>query len=373
MSRTQLAIALCSLLVASVLLSLHPLIGVFDSFFYWGAIQVFLQGGDPYSFEALGSLLNDSIRHIPHSQHIIAHPGTLTFMLPFYAWPFPIAKFLLTFTSLAVYLSCVKRLQRLWRPLPACCVILMWGYIPFLTALYFGQFSIFLALGTVLALEWVESSSRPWWKWALAMGLYAIKPQSFVVAAPLLILEFLRTSSRRDRILTLCCFVLMTALTVPMLAYLPNWLQANQFMYQHTSATLSSYVRDWGTALGYESGLWLWALPAASLLALLGLRVRITNSISLLFVLTLSQLTAPYVWVYDSCALMPMFYALIGAIGTMREPRWRWHLGVIFTSISVFPIYLAIDADFSFMRMHNVCLGIAAVLLLTGVRRYLKQ
>jgi drug/metabolite transporter (DMT)-like permease len=69
---------------------------------------------------------------------------------------------------------------------------------------------------------------------------------------------------------------------------------------------------------------------------------------------------------------MPLFYALLGAIMAMPEPRWRRYVGIIFTSVSVFPIYLAIDSDFGFMRLHNVCLAIAAVLLLPGLRKYLE-
>ena len=239
--------------------------------------------------------------------------------------------------------------------------------------MYFGQFSVFLLLGTVLLLEWIQSTDRPWWKWTAAMAVLAIKPQGFIVATPLLVLEFIRTSSAADKARAVGTFSLIALLSAPLLAYLPEWTVSNHFSHQHRSATISSYARDLGIWLGYDSPLWLWTLPVASLAVLFACRVRIHDSLSLLLVFTLSQLIAPYIWVYDSCALMPLFYALIGAVGTMKEPRWRWHLGIVFMSVSVFPIYLAINPDFSFMRMHNVCLAIAAVLLLPGVRAYLRR
>jgi hypothetical protein len=372
MRHVHFVIRLIIFSLVSFWIALNPIFGTFDSVTHWGAIQLFLSGGDPYNFEALREILSDKLRDLPLSQRIGGHPWTLTVMLPFYAWPFPISKFLLAFANLSVYHLCVTRLTRLWRPLPALTPLLMWLYFPLLVTLYFGQFSVFLCLGTVLLLEWLASSNRPWWKWTLAMLLWAIKPQGFIVAAPLLVCEFIRTSSTKDR-LRAAGTGLVTALTaMPLLVFLPQWIASNRFSHEHRSATLSCYMRDLGVSLGYDSPLWLWALSLTSIVVLFALRVRITEPLSLLLLLALSQLVAPYLWVYDSCALMPLFYALLGAIMAMPEPRWRRYVGIIFTSVSVFPIYLAIDSDFGFMRLHNVCLAIAAVLLLPGLRKYLE-
>lgn len=373
MRHAHLLFTLVIFALLSLAITFHPLLGVFDSVAYWGALQIFLHGGDPYNFEELERQLAGILRQVPHSQRIGGHPWTLTFTIPFYLWPFPIAKFLLAFTNLSLYYLCIRRLESLWHPLPRFASLLMWGYIPFLATMFFGQFSIFLLLGTILLIEWLESTERPWWKWAIGMTLLAIKPQGFVVVAPLLAREFLRTSSAKDRRYAVGMFVLVTLLSSPLLTYLPEWFSSNRFSHQHRTATLSSYARDLGALLGYDSALWLWALPAISLGTLLALGVRVTNTPSLLLILTLSQVTAPYLWVYDACALMPLFYALIGAVQCMKEPGWRRHLGILFSSVAIFPIYLTFDSDFSFMRMHNVCMGIAAILLLPGLREYLRK
>jgi hypothetical protein len=332
-----------------------------------------LHGGDPYNFEALRELLKERMPHVPSFQRIGGHPWNLTFMLPFYAWPFPIAKFLLAFTNLSVYYLCVQRLSKVWPPLPRFTPLLMWGYLPFLATLYFGQFSVFLLLGTVLLIEWLGSTNRPWWKWALAMALFAVKPQGFIVAAPLLLIEFLKTTSTRDWAYAFGFFALLVVVSSPLLVYLPEWFSLNYFSYQHRSATLSTYARDLAELYGFTSPLWVWALPTISLATLLALRVRVTDATSLLLTLTLSQLTAPYLWIYDATALMPLFYALIGAIAVMKGPEWRRQVGILFASISIFPIYVAFDSDFSFMLMHTVCLAIAAMMLLPGVRGYLRR
>jgi hypothetical protein len=294
-------------------------------------------------------------------------------MLPIYVWPFPVAKFLLAFTSLSLYYLSILRLKKLWPPLPRYAPLLMWGYIPLLATLYFGQFSVFLLVGAVLLVEWIESPNRPWWKWALAMALLSIKPQGFIVAAPFIIREFVRTASPRDVARTVGFFLLLAPLSTPLLVYLPEWLTSNRFSHHLRTATLSTYVRDCGALLGYDSPLWLWALPLASVVFIVVTRVRVIDSSSLLLVLAISQVTAPYLWIYDACALMPLFYALIGAAYIMHEPRWRRFIGIIFTSIAIFPVYLAIDSDFSFMVMHNVFLTIAAVFLLPGLRGYLRR
>jgi hypothetical protein len=292
-------------------------------------------------------------------------------MFPFYVWPFPIAKFLLAFTNLSVYYFCILRLRKIWPPLPPFFSLIMWGYIPFLATMYFGQFSIFLLLGMVLLIDWFQFSDRPWWKWVFAMALLAIKPQGFLVATPLLMMEFVRSSTSRDWLKATGVVLLMLVLSSPLLAYTPEWIVSSAFSHQLRTATLSSYVRDIGAFLGYDTSIWLWALPIASLVTLLALGVRITGVTSLLLIVTLSQLTAPYIWVYDACALMPLFYALLGAAVMMEEPRWRRYLGIGFASVAIFPIYLAVDSDFSFMLMHNVCMGISAVLLLPGLQGYL--
>jgi len=373
MRHTHLVITLSLFAVVSLWITRSPLFGVFDSLTHWGAVQLFLQGHDPYDFDALRALLSERMKNVPLSQRIGGHPWTLTFMLPFYAWPFPLAKFLLAFTNLSVYHLCIVRLGKMWNPLPRFTPLLMWLYIPFLVAMYFGQFSVFLALGTVLLLEWIQSENRPWWKWTAAMALLALKPQGFLVAAPLLGLEFLRTTSPTDRVRTIGVFALLAVISSPLLVFFPEWIASNHFSHDLRTATLSTYVREAAGFFGYDSPLWLWALPALASGALLARGVMITNAPTLLVVLLLSQLTAPYIWVYDACALMPLFYALIGAIATMKEPRWRWHLGGIFASVAIFPIYLSIDSDFSFMVMHNVSMGIATALVLPGVREYLKN
>jgi hypothetical protein len=373
MQHARFAIRLIIFFMVSLWVARHPVFGVFDSITHWGAIQLFLSGEDPYNFEALRELLSDRMRDVPVSQRIGGHPWTLTFMLPFYAWSFPVAKLLLAFTNLSIYHFCVTRLTRLWHPSTPFLPLLMWLYIPFLATLYFGQFSVFLCLATVLLLEWLASTDRPWWKWTSAMALLAIKPQGFIVAAPLLALEFIRTSCSKDRLRALGTLSVVGLITSPLLIYLPEWFASNRFSHEHRSATLSCYIRDIGVFIGYDSPLWLWALSLSSLAVLFALGVRITEPVSLLLVLALSQLSAPYIWVYDSCALMPLFYALIGASVTMNEPRWRRYLGIAFTSVAIFPIYLAIDPDFSVMRMHNVSLAIAALLLLPGLRGYLRR
>ena len=370
MRRAHFIILAITFTLVSLWIARNPIFGVFDSLVHWGAVRVFVQGGDPYDQHAVRQFLAEMIKDVPESQRMGGHPWSLTFMIPFYAWPFPISKFLLAFANLSIYYLCIHRLRSLWPPLPRFAHLLMWGYIPFLTTLYFGQFSIFLLLGSVLVIEWLHHVDRPWWKWAVAMALLAIKPQGFIVAAPFLALEFVRTSTVSDRIRAIGFFAFLAILSSPVLVYLPGWITSNHILLTLRTSTLSVHARDIGALFGYDTPLWLWVLPVASLVTLLALGVRITGGMSFLLVLLLSQLTAPYIWVYDSSALMPLFYALLGAIMAMPKARWRRYVGIIFTSVSVFPIYLAIDSDFGFMRMHNVCLAIAALALLPGLRKY---
>lgn len=359
------------IIIVSVLVARHPLIGVFDSVVNWAAVQIFLDGGNPYDFEALVKRLTTIMRDVPEFQRVSGHPWTLTFVIPLNMWPFPMAKFLLALTTLSIYHICLKRLGRLWPALPRYSSALMWAYIPLLVCIFFGQLSAFLLLGAVLMLEWLQSARRPWWKWAIAFALFSLKPQGFIVLAPFLVIEFLRTSNWRGRFYACVLLAAVGALSLPMLRYTPEWLVSNGFSYLHRSATLSVYARDAAISMGIDSPLTLWVLPVASLLALLATRFRVSDALSFLLVLLLSQLSAPYIWVYDSCALMPLLYAMIGAFVVMGDLRWRRNLGALFAVVAVSPVYLALNPDFHFMRMHNVALALASLLLLPGLRRYL--
>lgn len=373
MRRAYLLIVVVVFTAVSLWIASHPFIGVFDSIINWGAIQLFLKGEDPYDFEALGGVLFEKMKSVAAFQRTSVHPWTLTFILPFYVWSFPVAKFLVAFTTLSVYCLCIARLGRLWSPLPRFASLMMWGYIPFLVTMFFGQLSVFLLLGTVLLIEWLQSTERVWWKWVIAMALLGLKPQGFIVVAPFVVVEFVRSTSTRDNLRALGVIALLLTLSSPMMAYLPGWLTSHEFSYERRTGTLSSSLRDLATYFGSDSPAWLWVLPLGSIATLFALGVRITSATSFLLLVTLSQLTAPYLWVYDACALMPLFYALIGAAVVMKEPRWRRYAGIVFASVAIFPIYLTIHPDFSFMHMHIVSLAVAAGLLLPGLQRYLAK
>lgn len=362
---------LLSLVILGAYIGSRQYFGVLDSLAFWGGVQVFLEGGDPYDFGQVSQFLSSHFTNILNSQRFVSPPWTLALLTPIFAADFERSRIVLSIISLTLYLFSVYRLTLLWGRIPWLGVCAVWAYLPLWVCLYFGQISVLLLLGVVLALEWIQGRDQPWWKWALALALLALKPQGSLLVMPFLFVEGIRRLSRREWVALVGCAGVTIVVLLPFLRYLPAWLETFLFSSSHRTATLSVYVQDAGALLGYHSALWLWVLPMLSLVTLVILRVRINDATSFLLVLMLSQLTASYVWVYDSCALMPLFYAMIGAAIVMKEPMWRRALGIVSLSIAVFPVYLVIDSDFSFMRMHNLAMSIAALALLPGLRSYL--
>jgi hypothetical protein len=89
-----------------------------------------------------------------------------------------------------------------------------------------------------------------------------------------------------------------------------------------------------------------------------------------LCVILLSQLTAPYIWVYDSVALMPLFYAALGVVIHDGVTNPRRQIGVILTVLSVLPAYMIFGSDFSSMVCHNIILAGACVVVAPELRRH---
>ena len=365
------ALPILTLLTVVILLGQVRYFGLYDLLPLWGGVHVFLDGGNPYDFETLKNQISSVLPGIPETQHFVSPPWTLTFIVGLFAGSFNASRVLLIALSISAFYISIIRLQRMWGVLPRPCTFILWGYIPLWACLYFGQLSVFLLLGTVLALEWIQDPKPRWWKWAIALTLLALKPQGFLLAFPFLIGEFLRRSSRREQIYLVGYAAVIVALMSPSLTYLSSWLGTASFSYSQDSATLSRYVRELGESLGNGSALFLWILPVVAFLILARRGLCIKDSHFFLIIILLCQLTAPYIWVYDSCALMPLFYAYMGTLGQQRIPLQRRRLALILTSLSVLPAYMAISPDFKFMVMHNVALAGAFLALSPELRRYL--
>lgn len=371
MKHLRLALALLTLITVGLLLGEIRYFGVFDFLPLWGGVHVFLDGGDPYDFALLKSNLSSQFSGLPPSQHFVSPPWTLAFLVPLFAGDFASSRVLLILLSLfAFYLSLI-RLQKLWGPLPRLGAVVVWGYLPLWACLFYGQLSAFLLLGTILALEWLNSPQRPWWKWALSMTLFALKPQGFILVFPFLVGEFLQRASRRDLVCVMTYTALLCAVMSPCLLLIPSWLDTASFSYSQNSATLSNYVRVLGESLGMNAALSLWILPVLAFGFLARGGLHLNDSYRLQVVMLASQLTAPYIWVYDSCALMPLFYASIVVLTRESLPPKRRACAVLSTTLLVLPAYLALAPGFKDMFLHNVALAGALLALSPEIKRYL--
>lgn len=362
-----------ALLGAALLLAQMRAVGIVDGIALWSGVQVYLEGGDPYDFQQLSQKLLASFQSTRISERFVNPPWTLPLLTPLFAWDFATSRFLLILTGLGALWFSISRLQKLWPPLDLPNTPLMWVFFPCVASIYCGQLSFLPLLGVILSLEWISNRGQPWWKWYLAMICMSCKPQGVYLVIPLLCVQFFRRASRRELTSVVVITSLAAALFLNTLSLVPSWLHATTFLYTLRTSTLSTCIRDGAAALGYNSPLTLWILPLVALTVVAARRVKLDTSESLLLATLVSTLTAPYVWVYDYSALLPLFFAVIGTLQYESMSRLRRYSAILLIPLVVIPLYIAFSAPLGSFLLLPITLSLITFILLPPLTNYLRR
>jgi hypothetical protein len=208
-------------------------------------------------------------------------------------------------------------------------------------SLYCGQLSFLPLIGILLGIECISSREAPWWKWLIAMMCLTIKPQGVYLAIVCLAIEFARRSRGPDRVKVLSAGGIFLALLCPRpLSYLSSWSHAVEFLYSLQIFSLSTGLRDILEYLGFSSPRARWFLPIGILLITFLLKIRVQTPFALMITVLISCATAPYIWVYDFSALLPLCFMCMAALCSNTVSPLRRALGVVLSGILVAPLYV---------------------------------
>jgi hypothetical protein len=173
------------------------------------------------------------------------------------------------------------------------------------------------------------------------MMCLAIKPQGVYLAIVCLAIECARRTSSSDRVKVVSAGGIFLALLCPRpLSYLSSWSHAVEFLYTLQIFSLSTGLRDILEYLGFSSPLARWFLPIGILLTTLLLKIRVQTPFALMITVLISCATAPYIWVYDFSALLPLCFMCMVAVSSETISPPRRALGVVLSSILVAPLYV---------------------------------
>lgn len=326
--RNILIFILVPLCLAFALQSLGDF-GSRDSIAYWSAVQAFLNREDPYNLDTLLRIqrLVDPSRESP--QLFLNPPWALPLLIPLFFWNFSASTILLLSINISVTFFTLRRLGVLLTPLPARYATLVGGFFPILSCWYFGQLSCFLLLGSVLALEWITKAYSPWWKVAVALALWSIKPQTPYLLILVTLAAILRYTPKRE----LAKIGLLAAVPASFLVYrddlLVGWISTFVHASKWATCALPSLA---SAALSSVNRPGLIAVPAEIIAAtVLVLEKGAITPYRFLCYLIISSLTAPYAWIFDFSSFVIVIYVISVIIIRDSTNSWRWcaHVAIL--------------------------------------------
>lgn len=298
-------------------------VGVQDSIAYWGAVQAFMRGENPYDLATLLNIQRSIIPHIQSPQLFLNPPWAIPLLLPLFCWSFATSSFLLLAANISLTFFTLRKLSELMAPLSPRYTLLVGAFFPIVSCWYFGQLSCFILLGAILSLQWVVQKYRPWWKVGVALLLFSIKPQTMIILSAALVATTVRCLSLRD-----ISKVLSIALApVVFLAYrgdfLGWWFSSFTYSTRYVTSSLPSLT---SSALSSVNELAFLLLPAALVGAcVLTLEKGGISPYRFLVYMLISSLMAPYAWIFDFSPFLIITYAAM--VVAVQQPGYsvrRW-------------------------------------------------
>jgi hypothetical protein len=306
--RSPLAVGLIliSVIAAMWYLGDHPISSWDFRNNLWFPSRLLLDGRSPYRVDLLTDLGN-----------AVWMPAIIGIGFPLGWLDVTTASNLWFLISLAALSILIGVLAVKWRPSVAnvaVVAVMVTAFLPTLTHLRLGQFTILATLLYLLVAFWKDRLPLP--VAALMLALALSKPQLGILALPGLILAYYRDDGRKRalQLVGLLCFWIVV-LAVPLFFGSSNWIEdyiaalRSNPSWAHPSMWF--LVPSW---LG-PGGLWLWGIVAL-VISLAAFRLWLTRDVeeAIVWSLALTPLVTPYVWSWDFVMVLPLF-----AVTAMRS------------------------------------------------------
>jgi hypothetical protein len=314
------------------------LVGTRDLIAFWGGVQVFIKGGNPYNFNQLFEVQKIGLPQLQSEQYFLNPPWAIPLFLPLMYWPFQVTRLLWSLFNISALLTSTL-IIRTWfpsnRPLLPNALAATVFFLPAIMMIWFGQLSLFVYLSLVVGFHAYRK------KYDFLAGMLwvplTLKPHLVYLVA--LYLGYRIISEKRWRVVAGASSLLL-ALNLFVLSFNPDifmqYASIDRTPLIYKSSTLPTLVRIvWLNYNGNQITWPVFGLPLLASGALIAYFIKVrpvfSDAKDMSFYLSLSLFLAPYAWMYDYSLLVLVQITTLhySCSHTSPSPRFRTALYAI--------------------------------------------
>ncbi len=262
MRRRLHLVALVLVLLAELPLLIPPPFGLTDHLLFWYAGHLAVTGGSPYDMAAWTEAQRTYasghlIQFIERGDPVWVYPAwSVLLFVPFGLLPYPAGSWALYFAYVAVGLFAavlfIRSLPSRWQPGAELAIVLVAMFQPIVIANRYGQFGSFLLLGAVLA--FIGLRSQRLLPFVVGAFILFVKPQLFLVFAPIALILLIRARAWRMITVTATTLVAIAVLTT---IRFPESLAFFRRGASDRADVFTMYSTTWGLAHYFAPALWV--------------------------------------------------------------------------------------------------------------------
>lgn len=323
--------------------------GAMDFVAFWAGAQVFVQGGDPYTFEQV--LAVQEAAGLDDQLPFLNPPWTLTLLAPLGLLPFQVARWTWMALNL-LFLTGSALLIRRWtgasERLEPVFLVGAFTFVPAIMTFQYGQMSLLILFGLSAALAALRA--RRDLLAGLALTLCTLKPHLLL---PLFLAGTILVVRERRWGVAAGAAIGLAALLAPTVHLLPRFAAMDFSPLILKTSALASGFR--AALLALTGTLPTWPIGLITGLGLLGtglwaLRTRFEPEFdgNVVGLIAVSLIAAPYAWFWDYVLLLPMQLLMFGWLAQRIERREKVVLAalVLLPQVLIVPVALT-STDFS--------------------------
>jgi len=325
------------------------MVGARDLIAFWGGVQVFIKGGNPYEFGQLFAVQKVALPTLQSEQYFLNPPWAIPIFLPFMMWSFKTSRIVwFLFNTLSFILPSLL-LHRSLKLRRITAISITIAFLPGIMMLWYGQLSFMIYISLLLGFLAYKAERD------ILAGLLwipcTLKPHLVYLTGIVLVISILSEKKWKILISASAGLALLNFFVLffdPAIFHEYASLDKTPMIYK--SSTIPTVVRMvWIELFNYNPSWPVFALPiiAATLVAVRKIKTVRSYSRSkftidnLCLYTTLSLALAPYAWMYDYSLLVIVQITMFARSRYISTPLKNFPSAVIAIVIVLFlPIFL---------------------------------
>jgi len=331
------------------------MIGTRDLIAFWGGVQVFMKGGNPYDFGQLLAVQKVGLPTLQSEQYFLNPPWAIPIFLPFMVWPFQVSRILwFLFNALAFVLPS-ELLHRSLKLRRITALNITISFLPGIMMLWYGQLSFMIYISLLLGFLAYKAERN------ILAGLLwipcTLKPHLVYLTGVVLIISILSERKWKILISAACGLGVLNLFVLyfdPAIFHEYASLDKTPIIYK--SSTIPTVVRMiWLELFEYNPSWPVFALPLIAALLVAAQRIAAIQRMKidspqsgkrftiddLCFYTSLSLSLAPYAWMYDYSLLVIVQIVMFARSRKISAPLRNFPKAVIaIVTVLFMPIFL---------------------------------